>query len=35
MIIVSVGAGASIVQNMVSSVVSEELAKGEAEKRLI
>lgn len=35
MIIVSVGAGASIVQNMVSSVVSGELAKGEAEKRLI
>ena len=35
MIIVSVGAGASIVQDMVSSVVSGELAKGEAEKHLI
>lgn len=35
MIIVSVGAGASIVQRTVSKVASGELAKGEAEKRLI
>ena len=35
LIMVSVGAGASIVQSMVSSVVSGELAKGEVEKRLI
>lgn len=35
MIIVSVGAGASIVQSAVSSMVNGELALGEAEKRLI
>jgi voltage-gated potassium channel len=35
MIIVSVGAGASIVQNTVKAVATGELAKGEAEKRLM
>ncbi len=35
MIIVSVGAGASIVQSTVSTVASGDLGKGEAEKRLI
>jgi len=35
MIVVSVGAGASIVQSTVSSVVNGDLAKGEVEKRLI
>jgi len=35
MIIVSVGAGASIVQSTVNTVVNGNLAKGEAEKRLI
>ena len=35
MIIVSVGAGASILQNTVNSVVNGELAKGEIEKKLI
>lgn len=35
MIIVSVGAGASIVQGTVNAAVSNALAKGEAEKRLI
>jgi hypothetical protein len=35
MIIVSVGAGASIVQRTVGAVTTGELAKGEAEKRLI
>ena len=35
MIIVSVGAGASIVQGTISAVVSGDLAKGEAEKKLI
>jgi voltage-gated potassium channel len=35
LIIVSVGAGASIVQSTVSAVVSGDLAKGEAEKKLI
>ncbi len=35
MIVVSVGAGASIVQSTVSSVVNGELAKGEVEKRMM
>lgn len=35
MIIVSVGAGASIVQSTISTVMSGDLAKGEAEKKLI
>jgi Trk K+ transport system NAD-binding subunit len=35
MIIVSVGAGASIVQSTVNTVANGDLAKGEAEKRLI
>ncbi len=35
MILVSVGAGASILQNTVGSVVNGELAKGEVEKKLI
>jgi voltage-gated potassium channel len=35
MIIISVGAGASIVQSTVNSVVNGEMAKGEADKRLI
>lgn len=35
MIIVSVGAGASIVQSTVNAVVTNAVAKGEAEKRLI
>jgi voltage-gated potassium channel len=35
MIIVSVGAGASIVQSTVNSVVNGDMAKGEADKRLI
>jgi len=35
MIIVSVGAGASVVQSTVNSVVNGALAKGEAEKRLV
>jgi voltage-gated potassium channel len=35
MIIVSVGAGASILQGTVNTVVNGDLAKGEAEKRLI
>ena len=35
MIIVSVGAGASIVQSTVSSVVNGDLAKSEADKRLV
>jgi voltage-gated potassium channel len=35
LIVVSVGAGASIVQSTVSTVVNGDLAKGEAEKRLI
>ena len=35
MIIVSVGAGASIVQSTVNAAVESALAKGEAEKRLI
>jgi len=35
MIIVSVGAGASVVQSTVNSVVNGDMAKGEADKRLI
>jgi len=35
MIIISVGAGASIVQSTVNSVVNGEMARGEADKRLI
>jgi len=35
MIVISVGAGASIVQSTVNSVVNGEMAKGEADKRLI
>ena len=35
MIVVSVGAGASIVQSTVNSVVNGDMAKGEADKRLI
>ena len=35
MIIISVGAGASIVQSTVNSVVNGDMAKGEADKRLI
>ena len=35
MIIISVGAGASVVQSTVNSVVNGEMAKGEADKRLI
>jgi hypothetical protein len=35
MIIISVGAGASIVQSTVNSVVNGDMAKNEADKRLI
>jgi hypothetical protein len=35
MIIISVGAGASILQSSINTVVNGDLAKGQAEKRLI